>query len=329
MNRDRIVQPGLNALGAQHALKLIAIAASDGIDVVNVAPAVFLDRRRQMRRSPEQRRVAACMSAARFGPGFKVPELDAQDRALNGVHAVVEALQQMVIALLLAPIAQHAHCFGLIVAVGHDDTPLAAGAEIFTGIEAEAAGCAEAAGARAFVLRAVRLACVLDNRYSVVVGNRPDRVHVSHLPVEMDGNDGLGAGCNLSLELSRIHRQRHRLDIDENRPCACIADRRYGRDEGKRHGNDFIAGADAGREKRQMQGAGPGVDCDRMFDVAIVREFLLEAGDLLAQYVLPRSQDAEHCGVDFALDGIILCLEVQERDHAMRLASSSSMMRPR
>ncbi len=84
------------------------------------------------------------MGAPRFGPGFEMPELDAQDRTLNGIHAVVEAFQQMVIALFLTPVAQHAHRLGLIVAVGDDDAPLAAGAEIFAGIEAEAAGCADA-----------------------------------------------------------------------------------------------------------------------------------------------------------------------------------------
>lgn len=199
----------------------------------------------------------------------------------------------------------------------------------FTGVEAEAAGCADTAGARTFVLRSVRLAGVLDDRYPVVVSNRFDRVHIGHLTVEMDGNNGLGSGCNLCFELRRIHRERHRLDIDEYRSCTCVADRRYGCDEGKWHGDDFIAVAHACREKRQMQGTRPGVDGYRMFDVAIVREFLLEASDLLAQYVLPRGQDTEHGGVDFALDGLILCLEVQERDHAMRLASSSSMIRPR
>jgi hypothetical protein len=243
------------------------------IDVTTVG---FLDRRPQIRRSPKQQRVAAGMSATRLGPGFKIPEFDTQDRALNGVHAVVKAFQQMVIALFLTPVAQHAHRLGLIVAVRDDDTPLAAGAEIFAGIEAEAAGCADAAGARPFVLRSVRLAGVLDDRYPMMVGNRLDRVHIGHLTVEMDGNNGLGSGCNLCLELSRIHRERHRLDIDEYRSCTCVADRRHGRDEGEWHRDDFVAGADARREKRQMQGTRSGIDGYRMFDVAIGCELLLE-----------------------------------------------------
>ena len=45
MNRDRIVQPGLNALRAQDTLKLVAIAASDGIDVVDVASVLSFKRR--------------------------------------------------------------------------------------------------------------------------------------------------------------------------------------------------------------------------------------------------------------------------------------------
>ncbi len=45
MHWDRIVQPGLNALRGQYALKLVTIAASDGIDVIDVAPVGDFDRR--------------------------------------------------------------------------------------------------------------------------------------------------------------------------------------------------------------------------------------------------------------------------------------------
>ena len=48
------------------------------------------------------------MAAPRLGPAFQMPQLDAQDGALDAVHAVVEALQHVVVALLLAPVAQHA-----------------------------------------------------------------------------------------------------------------------------------------------------------------------------------------------------------------------------
>ena len=75
--------------------------------------------------------------AAGLGPGFEMAQLHAQDRALDAVHAVVEALEHVVVALLLAPVAQHAHGLGVLVIVGDDDAALAAGAEVLARIEAE------------------------------------------------------------------------------------------------------------------------------------------------------------------------------------------------
>ena len=54
----------------------------------------------------------------------------------------------------------------------------------------------------------------------------------------------------------------HRIDVDEDRLGAGVVDRRHRRDEGERHGDDLIARADAGRQKRQMQRARAGVHAD-------------------------------------------------------------------
>ena len=51
-----------------------------------------------------------------------------------------------------------------------------------------------------------------------------------------------------------------RIDVDEHRRRAGVADRRDGGDEGERDGDDFVARADAGRQQRQVQRAGAGVD---------------------------------------------------------------------
>ena len=100
------------------------------------------------------------------------------------------------IALLLTPVAQHAHRLRLLVVVGDDDAALATGAEVLARIEAEAAGQADAAGARASIFSAVRLAGILDDGNAVALGDRRDRVHVGHLAVEMDGHDRLGPRRN-------------------------------------------------------------------------------------------------------------------------------------
>ena len=79
-----------------------------------------------------------------------------------------------------------------------------------------------------------------------------------------------------------------RLDVDEHRRRAGVADRRDRRDEGERDGDDLVARADAGREQRQVQRAGAGVDGDRVLGAAVGGELALEAGDLLAKDELRR-----------------------------------------
>ena len=146
----------------------------DRIDVVDVAAAGRFDRRLDASGPCKQAWSSGAHGLARASVhGFEMAQLDAQDRALDAVHAVVEALQDVVVALFLAPVAQHAdRSWHVLVVVGDDDAALAVGAEVLAGIEAEAAGHADAAGAAALVLGAVRLAGVLDDGNAVAVGDR-------------------------------------------------------------------------------------------------------------------------------------------------------------
>ena len=110
MDRNRIVQAGLDALGAQGALQArrgpgCAPRRRDRRGGGRAASAGAVDARRAGAAARDSAR-ACC--APRLGPAFEVAQLDAQDGALNAVHAVVEALQHVVVALLLAPVAQHA-----------------------------------------------------------------------------------------------------------------------------------------------------------------------------------------------------------------------------
>src|SRR5690606_28281933 len=91
----------------------------------------------------------------------------------------------------------------------------------------------------------------------------------------------------------------------------------------------LVAGADAGGQKRQMQRAGSGIDGDCVLRAAIGGKFPLEGGDLVTQHILRGAEHAQNGGVDLALDALILRFQIEEGDHAMRLACSSSISRPR
>ena len=118
------------------------------------------------------------------------------------------------------------------------------------------------------------------------------------------------------LELRRIHGERARLDVDEHRRRAGVADRRHRRHEGERNGDHFVAGADAGRQQRQMERAGAGVDGDGVLGAAVGGEIALEGGDILAEHELRAVQHAEDRAVDVGLDALVLSFEIEERNHA-------------
>ena len=104
----------------------------------------------------------------------------------------------------------------------------------------------------------MRLAGVLDHRQSRGASAISRiGVHVGRLAVEVHRQIALVRGVIAALELRRVHREGDRVDVDEDRPRAGVADRRHGGDEGERDGDDLVAGADAGGEQRQCSALVP------------------------------------------------------------------------
>src|SRR5690606_33675557 len=118
-----------------------------------------------------------------------MPELHRQDGTLDAVHAVVEGVLDVVVATVLAPVAQPAHP-GREGGIACDGTaPFAAGAQVLARIETEAAYGTERAGTASLPCRAMRLGRVLDDRDAVLRCDRHDGVHVGHAAVQVDGDD--------------------------------------------------------------------------------------------------------------------------------------------
>src|SRR5207248_10075459 len=102
-------------------------------------------------------------AAAGLGPALQITQLDPQDGPLEGLHAIVIALQDVVVLPLRAPVAEHAdHAVGL-GAVGEDRASLAVSSEVLAGVEAEAGQVTEAADPVPFVLGAVSLGGIFDD----------------------------------------------------------------------------------------------------------------------------------------------------------------------
>src|SRR5262249_57969192 len=99
------------------------------------------------------------------------------------MQAVVEALQLVHVPVHLAPVAKRSDRARQLGVVRHDRTALAVGAQVLSRVEAEAAEVAERADTAALVLRAVRLARVLDHLQAVPGGDLQERSeeHTSEL----------------------------------------------------------------------------------------------------------------------------------------------------
>ena len=125
-----------------------------------------------------------------------------------------------------------------------------------------------------------------------------------------------------------VHREGLRIDVDVDRARADVADRGDGGDEGERHGDDFVAGPDAGGDQREMQRAGAGVDRDAVRRALVGGELLLEGLDFRAEDELAGVEHAPDGGGDVRFDGEVLGFQVDERNHAAHLLEENSMRRP-
>jgi len=144
--------------------------------------------------------------------------------------------------------------------------------------------------------------------------NRQNLVHVGGLTVEMHGQDGFRARREGGFNLRGVHRVGFRVNVHEHRARAREGDGGNRRNEGVRHGDNFIARADTERPQRQFQRGDAGVQPHRIFCFAVTSEFFLEQFHVLAQNEIRLGDDAAHRLLYFCRNRLILRFEVNEGD---------------
>ena len=179
--------------------------------------------------------------------------------------------------------AQHAQLLVDVVVVGAHHAALD-GAHVVRVIEAEVRHPAEAAEALAVVGRAVRLAHVLDQRDAALLrpasSSSVEAVEALHVGQE----DGARLVGHLGEDLLRVHRQRARIDVGEDRREAVLQHRRDVGNPGQRR-HDHLAAlgmADLQHRHREQVGRGAGVDEDAVLHAQPLRPLGLERGALRA-----------------------------------------------
>src|SRR5438105_12604295 len=168
----------------------------------------------------------------------------------------------MVIFFGLPVVAEDLNFFFKFTAVGHDRAGFAESAEVFSRVETEATGEADGARFFGFVLRAMGLTGILNYGEAVFLRYIQNWIHISGLAIEMDGDNGAGAGRDGPLQEVRVHGAGLVLNINKHGGGPAKANRFGGGDEGIGDGDDFVSRPNAEGEQGEPQGIAAVADAD-------------------------------------------------------------------
>ncbi len=253
-------------------------------------------------------------------PGVEVAQLDAQDGGLDAVEAGVAAVGDHVLVLAgVAVVGEQPDAARDLLAVRHQGAAVAHRAEIFGRVEAEAGRVADASDAAALSLHvapgAVCLRGVLDEGRAVPAGQRQQAIEIGRMAVQVNGDDRLDL---LAIEGARgcvdIDGEVALVDVDENGLRSDAHDRFDRGREGKGHGQDAVAGADAERSQRQLQGVAAVAQADGAAHADEGGELAFEELHLLAADERGARDDAGDRLVDLRLQLAVVGGEIDERN---------------
>src|SRR3974390_620787 len=106
-----------------------------------------------------------------------------------------------------SPVAQHSNRTYVLGIAGGYGAALTIGPQVLAGIKTKARHVSDAADRTAFVLCAMCLSRIFDDDEAMLPRHFHDRVHVSRLAIEMDGQDCLVTGSNRAFDRSGVHRK--------------------------------------------------------------------------------------------------------------------------
>src|SRR5262245_41125946 len=119
-------------------------------------------------------------------------------------------------------LAQCARTGGECGVVRNQRSALPVSAKVFTRIKTEARYCAKSADDFATILRAVRLAGVLDQRQIMFLGDLKQRLEVCRVTVEMNRKNRFGSWRDRLLDQVRVQIERGIVHIHIYRLCADV-----------------------------------------------------------------------------------------------------------
>ena len=166
--------------------------------------------------------------------------------------------------------------------------------DLLVRVEGEDRGGAVRADACAAVLRAERLAGVLDQRQPVPLAELPQGVELARVAVDVDGDDGLRPLRDRGLDRGGIEVHRALVDVGEDGHCPLVDGAVRRRDERVRRRDRLVALPQPGQPAEQVKPGGARRDRGGVRCSDALREALLEAFDRRAEGEPPRPEHLEH-----------------------------------
>ena len=239
-------------------------------------------------------------------------QFDAQDGRLYLVQSAVDAFVVVMIAHRLAVVTQRAEAFGRGVVVGCDRAAITIGAEVLGGVKGVGGAVAPASRLTVAIGRACRLCTVLHHLQAVRPCDTEDGVHVAALPVEVDGDNALGAWGDLCLDEAFVQKAILRTDVDDDGGSAGLYDAGDGGEGGHVGGDHLVARANIHAAQGQSDGLGTVGYAHTMADAEVVGKLTFEGLAFFPEDVPAGVEYTAQGCVDLGTDGLVFALEFVE-----------------
>jgi len=154
--------------------------------------------------------------------------------------------------------------------------------DVLRHVEAEGGAVPHRPRAAPLVLRLHGVRRVLQDPDPARPGDRLQRGQVGRPPGEVHRDDDARAAGERPLDRGGVDVHGVPLAVDQHGARADVADGVRRRDEGHARDDDFVPGPDAERDQREVEPGGAGGDRQRVRDVEVAPELLLQAGDARA-----------------------------------------------
>src|SRR6266567_7203296 len=173
-----------------------------------------------------------------------MPQFGGYDSGLQRIEPEIPSYNLMMVFRFGAVSTQALQFFSPSRIVGNNHSRIASSAEILGGEEGKASIVPHGAGSTAFVFGPNRLRRVFDDHKAMLPSDSHNFIHLRHLAVQMNWNDGPSLASYFRRDLIWVQVVSDRINVNKHRRGSQADGCAHGGKERVRRRDDFIACAD-------------------------------------------------------------------------------------